>query len=377
MKSVIAHAPGKIMIAGEWSIMTPGNWCIVAPVNCYISVIVQASNKYCLYIDALGFSVDFFIKNSQILIINCSKKKWYMINFVYEALAVAIHFLSEQKMVFEPVKIIIKADTFMSGPSKFGLGTSAAVAVAVMKAIIEYFSKQVNKVTIFKLASIAHLRAQNMKGSCFDVAASAFETVIIFRSFDRNWLADQLKKDISLSEVIAQVWPLLSIEPCHWPSGWNISIGWTGVSSSTTQLISAMNTFQKLNQRDYNSIVSLINKTVLQLIKAIQFADIDSTKKLIAHHRKLLADLATISAIILETPRLTLLIEEAQAVGAAAKFSGAGGGDCGIALSFDPEIKYAVTGAWQRTSINTLDLEILVSTELRRALSKNFSSLKP
>jgi len=58
------------------------------------------------------------------------------------------------------------------------------------------------------------------------------------------------------------------------------------------------------------------------------------------------------------TPELDRLVALARAAGAGAKLSGAGGGDCAIALTDDAEVAARVRAAWQAASFRALDLSL-------------------
>ena len=60
----------------------------------------------------------------------------------------------------------------------------------------------------------------------------------------------------------------------------------------------------------------------------------------------------------LVTPALATLVRAAQRVGAAAKPSGAGGGDCSIALATSAAQAAAVRAAWQDAGILPLPVTI-------------------
>ena len=78
----------------------------------------------------------------------------------------------------------------------------------------------------------------------------------------------------------------------------------------------------------------------------------------ITRNRVLLVQLGRISGHVIETPELTRLVEIARDHGAAAKSSGAGGGDCGIALCPPDKDIAAMNSAWRAASIQPLDLAI-------------------
>lgn len=342
------------MIAGEWSIMTPGHWCIVSALDHYIAAQVRASVDYGIQVPSLGINVTICQDSAGKLVIDATENRRHKLIFVQEALTIAARYFAERAIVIEPFTICIEADPVMFSANKYGLGTSSAVVVAFLKALFAFFGIELLQESLFKLASIAHLKAQAMQGSCFDIAAAVYGTTIAYRSFDRQWLAQQLAPDTSLINLLAQPWPYLSVEHCYVPSCWHLNVGFSGVTSSTCHLIELMCSFEKSNQETFTSITRDINQAVLQLINAMQRGNQEETTSLIACHRKLLIELGARSSINLEIPQLTNLIEKAQSVGAAAKFSGAGGGDCGIALCFDAPMTAAVDHAWQSADIKVL-----------------------
>ena len=79
---------------------------------------------------------------------------------------------------------------------------------------------------------------------------------------------------------------------------------------------------------------------------------------LLRENRKQLQDLSTSSQNNLETKELGILADIAEKYGCAGKFSGAGGGDCGIAVSFDAEKSKKIKGAWKRKGIIPLKVKI-------------------
>ncbi|UUT34860.1 hypothetical protein [Microbacterium elymi] len=78
----------------------------------------------------------------------------------------------------------------------------------------------------------------------------------------------------------------------------------------------------------------------------------------IGHARTALGDLARHAGLQIETPALTTLCDTATAAGAAAKSSGAGGGDCGIVLAPAGADIHRMLTEWERNDIRHLDLTV-------------------
>ena len=64
------------------------------------------------------------------------------------------------------------------------------------------------------------------------------------------------------------------------------------------------------------------------------------------------------TGVLIETKQLSQLCDIASAHGGAAKTSGAGGGDSGIAFIFEEEKAQAIIEDWKKAGITHLPLEI-------------------
>ena len=96
------------------------------------------------------------------------------------------------------------------------------------------------------------------------------------------------------------------------------------------------------------------------LIQALKDDDDEAIGLRIREGRRLLLGLTRTSGIVIETPPLRRLVEIAQEHGAVAKSSGAGGGDCGIALCPPGTDAAAMRSAWEAAGIQPLDLHVHV-----------------
>ena len=59
------------------------------------------------------------------------------------------------------------------------------------------------------------------------------------------------------------------------------------------------------------------------------------------------------------SPELIKLVKASEGLDVCAKSSGAGGGDCGIAFSFDENDSRELTKRWEKLGIDTIFLEKL------------------
>jgi isopentenyl-diphosphate delta-isomerase len=307
---------------------------------------------------------------------------------------------------------------------KYGLGSSAAVTVAAMRALLRFYGLEsaCEPIEQYKLAFAIACRAGNV-GSGGDLAASLFGGCIRFCSPDRDWVGQRLD-DTALPELIRMPWPDLSVTRLpvfgddskrqygsddtagrpeashsavsgatsssvngedaafcaahrhvastdvssavsngdrfdadsqstgtHHGSGsatamaatapaspaqsaaLRLLVGWTGKPASTADLVTNVQHHSTdERERRYREFLEHSDRCVDALCEALAQSDMAAVREHIAQARELLHGLSSLTGTLIETPRLTSLVETAIAHGAAAKSSGAGGGDCGIAI---------------------------------------------
>jgi isopentenyl-diphosphate delta-isomerase len=225
---------------------------------------------------------------------------------------------------------------------KYGLGSSAAVTVAAMRALLRFYGLEsaFEPIEQYKLAFAIACRAGNV-GSGGDLAASLFGGCIRFCSPDRDWVGQRLD-DTALPELIRMSWPDLSVTRLPVfdsdsvtvsPAALRLLVGWTGKPASTADLVTNVQHHSTdERERRYREFLEHSDRCVDALCEALAQSDMAAVREHIAQARELLHGLSSLTGTLIETPRLTALVETAIAHGAAAKSSGAGGGDCGIAI---------------------------------------------
>jgi len=362
-------APGKIMLAGEWSILEPGHSCIVLPVNKFVTARIQESKEIIFNSEDIGLKnviLQWALKNLMgHLTVDPVLPEQLMAKFnvCFCAVKNCLQFLAEQGIAIKPFELSVYSE--LSGVKiddsnfvKPGLGSSAAVTVAVCKAILKFHDLDIDSVDglelVFKLACLSHYFASGKLGSGFDVACSTYQKSLIYKRFNQDWLNQKLADIKKVSEIVLPKWPALEIKEINLPENMQVLIGFVGYSASTTKMIGKMNLFKDRQPEIYQSIMQSINLVVLNLISAIQRNNQFQIIDLINQNRDLLANLGAESGIELETKELKRLIDSAQVCGAAAKGSGAGGGDCGIAVCFDKIIADEITDEWNRAGIKSI-----------------------
>jgi len=363
---ITVSAPGKLFLSGEWAVLEMGNPGIVAAVNKRVFAKIGETTG-----DFLSVSVDDFGIRDARAVFNGKMIEWgaqvleaekEKLLFVKAALEAAL----EYQGTCRPFRMRSWGeDTVVSAggeQKKVGFGSSAAAVVATVAAVLAFSGQDVSsregKERVYKLSTIAHYLAQGKIGSAFDVAASTYGGVFVYKRFDPQWLMEKLEAGIPLKQVVDQPWKGLLIEPLAIPEGFELLVGWTRESASTTAMIKQMDLFKKNRRAEYDRLYGSIAGLVRQLIPEWKKGNRKGVLALIQKNEDLLRELGQKSGVLIETDGLRKMSALANQAGAAGKLSGAGGGDCGIAVSFDRTASETVRKAWATNGFSVIDTTV-------------------
>ena len=361
-------APGKLYIAGEYAVVEPGHQAVLVTVDRFITVrITQAE-------DGGSAGPTGHISST---LYEAQSLTWYrrpedgvvMVDKQFDDYVVSAIRMVEQ-MVREAGGPLRYFDLDVSSElddgcgRKLGLGSSSAVTVATVRAVARFYGLVLDDMAVYKLALLATDAVQPI-GSGGDIAASSFTGWVAYTSPDRAWLHQVSgapgmgnRGSAGLSELVRMDWPLLSIRRLPAP-GLRLSVGWTGSPASTPRLVADVQAHTRGAQdAAYTAFLRESEACLSALIQALQEDDGGEIGLRIQQGRRLLSGLSRTSGITIETSQLRRLVEIAQEHGAVAKSSGAGGGDCGIALCPPGTDMAAMHAAWEAAGIQPLDLRV-------------------
>jgi phosphomevalonate kinase len=361
-------APGKLMIAGEWAVLERGNACLVGAVNKRMQAQIERletagkDRKVVLSSDDIGIHNKEALFDGERLaftpeLTEDEKKK---LSFVKEAIEVSMRYIFEKTGHTESFSLKTAGEgsqiTVDGIPKKVGYGSSASSTVATIGAILELNGMHIekNRDVIYKLAAIAHFRAQGKLGSAFDIAASTYGGIFSYIAPDLPKVTEELQKS-SIRKAAEMRWPLLHVQNVEIPQGFAIGVGWTKSSASTPDMILKMNEWKARNPGAYNGRIEMISEIVDRFLQAWRMKDRESIIALLRDNRALLKELTRESGVPIETEDLKKLADIADQLGAAGKLSGAGGGDVGIAINFDDHVIEDIKLAWKQSGIVPLD----------------------
>ena len=322
----IVKTCGKLYWAGEYAILEPGQLALIKAIPIYMTAEIKASNDYRLYSDMFSYSVDLRPDSSYALI--------------QETVALVEEYLTSQGVELQPFSLDVRGKMEREG-KKFGLGSSGSVVVLVIKAMLAFYERLADRELLFKLASAVLLKRGD-NGSMGDIACIVSEDLVLYQSFDREKVADWLEKE-DLQAVLARDWgfSIRSVEPAL---KFDFLVGWTKEVAVSSHMV------KQIKDNMNASFLQASKEIVANLVKALQVGQEETVIDLLEQASQLLEGLSS----DIYTSSLRQLKDASRDLKAVAKSSGAGGGDCGIALSFDQDSTTLLKKRWADLGIELL-----------------------
>jgi len=332
-RTVTRHAPGKLFIAGEYAVVEPGRPAILVAVDRTVSVTVSLGPDIGTDVEITSdlCSHSARLRRHGGALAGCDPDSERLarggVAHVVSAVEVLTRLLGEQGREVPALHVSVTSRLHEAG-TKFGLGSSGAVTVATVAALGELFDLHLSPETRFRLAVLATGRL-DPNASCGDLAASTWGGWLSYRAPDRAAVL-KLARRKSIAETVSAPWPDFAVRTLPPPSRLALQVGWTGTPASTGAQLSKLD-----NWRDgpaYRDFLARSTDCVRACETALLRGDDRELLARIRESRQLLTDLDRAAGLGIVTDRLAALCDAAEAEGGAAKPSGAGGGDCGIAL---------------------------------------------
>ncbi len=157
-------APGSVLLLGEYAVLQPGGLGVAAAVEPRVRVRVRPSPAAALHIEGTD---------------GIERFRWRvgaggLLGAVVDACAGTLG------RAPDPALVEVDSSALSEGGRKLGLGSSAAVAVAVTWALLGGDRGGVRLDVVFQTALRAHRTAQGGRGSGYDVAASTYGGTGVF-----------------------------------------------------------------------------------------------------------------------------------------------------------------------------------------------------
>ncbi|MFT8358034.1 phosphomevalonate kinase [Bifidobacterium aquikefiri] len=400
-ETATGRAPGKLYVAGEYAVVEPGHRAIVVAVDRFLDVEVRVSHGDSSQgsLQSNRFtqqSVQWHRSQDTIVVDSADQSGW---GFIINAIRMVEKLAREVGKTLKYCDISVSSGLDDASGKKYGLGSSAAVTVATVQALCSFYNLDIDAMQRYKLAFLAANEVQS-SGSGGDIAAGTFHGCIAYSSPDRAWIAARnAESSLSIAQLIHMDWPGLSIEQLPIPTAMKFLVGWTGAPASTPELVANVqhrvhgNTKHQLHaqsgtvvsktvvsepvvsktvkahepsahaEQRYAAFIQRSDACVQSMAEAFGHGDISAIQTQIREARRILLSLTEITGTVVETPALHRLVSIAESHGAAAKSSGAGGGDCGIAICGMDVDARAIQHDWNACGIEALNLRISMGDE--------------
>lgn len=356
-ENVRVRVPGKLIVAGEYAVLESGQPSIVVGINRYVTVEIRKSKRFLVSQSKYGVVKLPWSINGAGQIKGLEDGRF---TFIRDALTITLDYLKERNIVIHPfhIKISSNLDDLDTG-KKYGLGSSAAVVVGTIGATLDYFKQmnwQEDRSKLYKLAILSHLKTQG-NGSGIDIAAAVYGGWIYYTRYDITWVKAQMKEGLSLTTLIAMNWPNMVVEQLKPMDELALIVGWTQKPAKTGPMVNRIDVFKNNNPKDYEAFLDQSKKSVTLIMDGINQQNTNNILNGVGENRKALKFLANKSKVEIETNELTCLCDIGDCYGVG-KLSGAGGGDCGIAILFEAEKKEGLISDWIKAGIIPLDLQV-------------------
>ena len=315
-------APGKLMIAGEYSVLGPHGEALAIAVEPGLAVTATPTARWELA------RAD-------------SDVTWAEGELVPAELRFAHAALTEALGRCRPAPHRLETDVLGgtgTGAKKPGVGGSASAAVAITGAVFDLAGREADADRITLSAFEAHLSAQNGRGSGYDVATVAHGGLVL-------WRPARVAGGVGQREAVRLAWP----------GGLQTLAGYTGRSADTRELIARMEARTRRDPLQAARDLMVLGTAVGKLVDAFSHGELGGIRRELGRAHDALVGWDDTLGLGVITPEVSEMLGLAHSCGAAAKVSGAGGGDSVLAFGTLDELA-RVAEAWSAAGFTPLEL---------------------
>jgi phosphomevalonate kinase len=217
---------------------------------------------------------------------------------------------------------------------KLGLGSSAAVTAAVVGLSLAKAERTLDPAAVFAVADAAHAEAQGARGSGVDVACSVFGGAIRFVRKNGN----------------------VDVKPADLPDGVRLTFIWAGQAASTSVFLGRVKALAESQPARHDSVMGRLVSHAHAFASAVTANDPDGLLRAADAYGQAMAALGDALETEIVTKPLALFATLARRAGGAAKPSGAGGGDLGVAFTVGNKDTEALRAAARDAGLTLLSL---------------------
>jgi phosphomevalonate kinase len=315
----VVTAPGKLFVTGEWAVLA-GAPALVAAVDRRARVEVEGGAGEELVIESLAEGT------SRIADPTRGSLPPGDAGAVVAAIRAVCGRTGGAPL---PARVRVDSRAFLVGERKLGLGRSAATLAATSAALLAAAGTH-DRDVVLAAALAGNATLQEGRGSGADVAAAVHGGVV------------EVRVAGGTPTVVGRALP----------GGLRLVAGWTGESAPTAPLLA------RFAEATRGPAFAALVKAAADAAAAAAAGDADALLETVRRSAVLLDRVGAEADLPIVTPALRRLVEVASRLGIAAKPSGAGGGDCGIALVGSAREAAELARAWREAGIVPLELAV-------------------
>ncbi len=310
--SVVATAPGKLVLLGEYAVLE-GATSLVAAVDRRARVLVVSGGRGLVVV-----APDIGVKRA-VADLDGDRVVWQddvdhaagMRLSVFDA---CVRCVVRRLGTMGPMTLTIETSEFIAGDIKLGIGSSAAVATAVTGALLAAGGVDVTSAdfrrVVFEVSLEAHALAQGGLGSGIDVAASTFGGVL---EFVRGEIPESSGRKI--------------------PIGLELICVWSGFAAVTSTMVGEVKRFAALEPDIYRDLLDSLTRVAKNGCEACATGDVPALMAAVTQYADGLRQLGLAVGVDIVSESHQYIGEVVCAHGGVYKPSGAGGGDLGVAFA--------------------------------------------
>ncbi len=316
MNRILASAPGKAVLLGEYAVLD-GAPALSLAVNRRARVELAPADDGGGFIEApqLGIEpVRFALSEDGG--IEWDSPDWPAFR---RTGAVIEHLVAHARRRFGPLapfQARIDTAELFAGSVKLGLGSSAAVTVALDAAITAHASgrrAQESPAAVLERLLPVYRGSQGGQGSGIDLASSLFGGLIAYR--------------------LAGDRPI--VQSLEMPTGLELLFVWTGTAASTPDLVATWRRWSRDHVEEAGRITAEMRHICHEGMEAVEAGDTAELVRLLGAYGRILGTMGDCAGIEVVTRAHRHAMALAEKVGACCKPCGAGGGDLGVVAATD------------------------------------------
>lgn len=330
----IFSAPGKLVIAGEYAVVE-GRPALVAAVG--RRALCRVEPAPVLQVSALGLGpFEARERDGQVFFPDDDTR-------AFDLTAAVMSAALRRGFALPTAQLVLESSGFQTRdrhgqPLKLGLGSSAAVAVA-MAAALTGSAARADLLSVLHVADEGHRRFSRGRGSGVDVAAATWGGVLRF------------EREAPGRPVVAEPWSLC-------PGGLSLVCAFAGEATSTRAFLEQVEAFAARDRSEHMRSMDEIERATLELLDTTRAGE-DPPVFLAAvdRCRRAMQRLGERAGVDIVSAPHRAIAKIARDLGGAAKPSGAGGGD--VAICFVPnDRRAALENALEAAGYPVIDVAV-------------------